>query len=197
MPAALPEPRRGRPGTALRAILVLLALAGPGAVAAAEAPLFDGAGYRVRDFRAETGDEAPAGARTVGIGDLQALLESGALPVDVLPTPPRPATLRADALWLPPERRDIPGSLWLPDLGLPALSEVREARFRAALAPHAGRTLVAYCLANCWLSWNAAKRLVEWGFADVRWFPAGTDGWSAAGLPTEPAVPAVRPEEVR
>ena len=195
--------------TAALAAALLIALCAavpvPGAVAQAAEPLseaaeplFDAEGYRVRAFRAETGTRAPPGAATIDTEALHGLLASGAAtPVDVLPTPPRPPTLRPGTLWLPPERRNIPGSLWLPDLGLPALSPAQEERFRAALEParRSGRPVVVYCLPDCWLSWNAARRLVAWRFPDVRWYPGGTAAWSDAGHPSETATPAVRPED--
>ncbi|WP_029010279.1 rhodanese-like domain-containing protein [Azospirillum halopraeferens] len=180
-------------------IAVLLALVLLALPAAAQESPFDAAGYRVRDFRAETGTTPPPGAATVDTAALHGLLAGGAIPVDVLPTPPRPPTLREGALWMPQERRNIPGTLWLPDLGLPALSAVQEARFRDALEParRSGRPVVAYCLKDCWLSWNAARRLAEWGFPDVRWYPGGTEEWTAAGHPVAPATPAVPPQAGR
>ena len=51
------------------------------------------------------------------------------------------------------------------------------------------RTLVIYCKAGCWMSWNAAKRAIAYGYSNVLWFPDGTDAWAAAGLPTEPSEP--------
>jgi len=53
--------------------------------------------------------------------------------------------------------------------------------------------LVFYCLADCWMSWNAAKRALSLGYSDVAWYPEGTDGWSAAGLPLREATPEPRP----
>ena len=35
---------------------------------------------------------------------------------------------------------------------------------------HADATLVFYCRADCWMSWNAAKRALAWGFATSGWF---------------------------
>jgi PQQ-dependent catabolism-associated CXXCW motif protein len=55
--------------------------------------------------------------------------------------------------------------------------------------------LVLYCLANCWMSWNAAKRALSLGYSDVAWYPEGTDGWFAALLPLEDATPEPRPGE--
>ena len=40
------------------------------------------------------------------------------------------------------------------------------------------------------MSWNAAKRALAMGYANIAWYPAGTDGWSAAGLPLQKAAPA-------
>jgi PQQ-dependent catabolism-associated CXXCW motif protein len=57
------------------------------------------------------------------------------------------------------------------------------------------RTLFVYFLADCWMSWNAAKRTRSLGYSDVAWYPEGTDGWLAAGLPLEDATPEPRPEE--
>jgi PQQ-dependent catabolism-associated CXXCW motif protein len=56
------------------------------------------------------------------------------------------------------------------------------------------RMLVFYCLRNCWMSWNAAKRALSCGYARVAWYPEGTDGWSEAGLPLEPREPEPRPD---
>ena len=49
--------------------------------------------------------------------------------------------------------------------------------------------VVFYCLANCWMSWNAAKRAASWGYTRVYWYRDGTDGWEAAGLPLAAAAP--------
>jgi rhodanese-related sulfurtransferase len=34
------------------------------------------------------------------------------------------------------------------------------------------------------MSWNAAKRAVEYGYTSVYWFPDGMKGWTEAGYPT-------------
>ena len=46
-----------------------------------------------------------------------------------------------------------------------------------------GKLLVIYCQANCWMSWNAAKRALSYGYPNVAWYPEGTDGWQRADLP--------------
>ena len=54
------------------------------------------------------------------------------------------------------------------------------------------RPVLFFCLMNCWMSWNAAKRAIEWGYRLIVWFPDGTDAWRAAGLALEEAEPVPR-----
>jgi PQQ-dependent catabolism-associated CXXCW motif protein len=49
--------------------------------------------------------------------------------------------------------------------------------------------ILIYCLADCWMSWNAARRALSYGYRAVYWYPDGTTGWEAAGLPLEPSIP--------
>jgi PQQ-dependent catabolism-associated CXXCW motif protein len=117
--------------------------------------------------------------------------------IDVLPRPPRPAGLPASAIWRPKPRSDIPGSIWLPDTGYGALAPVMEQYFERGLSQATngdlGRMLVFYCQKDCWMSWNAAKRAMTVGYAHVAWYPDGTDGWEAEGLPVEPREPIGQP----
>jgi len=64
-------------------------------------------------------------------------------------------------------------------------------------ATHSDHTklIVFYCLADCWMSWNAAKRALSLGYPNVAWYRDGTDGWLAAGLPLKDATPEPRPDE--
>ena len=95
--------------------------------------------------------------------------------VDVLPQPPRPAGLPAGTIWQPKPRQDIPGSVWLPDTGYGELAPVMEDYFAADLPQATGGDqrdrLVFYCLAKCWMSWNAAKRALALGYTRVDWYP--------------------------
>ena len=112
--------------------------------------------------------------------------------IDVLPQPPRPAGLPADAIWRDKPRFDIPGSLWLPDTGYGELAPVMLDYFRRGLDKALSgrpRPLVFYCLKDCWMSWNAAKRALALGYSNVAWYPEGSDGWAAAGLPLEKRTP--------
>ena len=44
------------------------------------------------------------------------------------------------------------------------------------------------------MSWNAARRALAYGYDQVIWYPEGTDGWRAAGLPLVPAQPVPMPD---
>ena len=118
--------------------------------------------------------------------------------VDVLPRPPKPKGLKEGTIWRPPPRRDIPGSVWLPNTGFGALSPEYEAYFHENLARLTGndksKPVLFYCLRNCWMSWNAAKRAIADGYTRVYWYPDGTDGWKAAGQPLEDIEPVPLPK---
>jgi PQQ-dependent catabolism-associated CXXCW motif protein len=49
--------------------------------------------------------------------------------------------------------------------------------------------IVTFCLSDCWMSWNAARRLRAMGYTHVRWLAEGTDGWRDAGLPLVQVMP--------
>jgi PQQ-dependent catabolism-associated CXXCW motif protein len=150
--------------------------------------------YRTENYRAPV-PATVAGGRAIATDEAQRLWrDKQAVFVDVLPAPRRPKGLRPDALWTPLPRRDIPGSLWLPDVGRGALSDALDAYFRAGLAraTHGDKAapVVLYCQADCWMSWNATKRAASYGYTRLYWYRDGTTGWEAAGLPTEQAAPA-------
>lgn len=151
-------------------------------------------GYRMDDYRAPS-PATVAGGVMLDTDAAHQLWESGAAVwIDVLPAPRRPENLPPSALWMPLPHRDIPGSLWLPDIGRGALSPDVEGYFRDHLATatklRKDAAVVFYCLADCWMSWNAAKRAASWGYTRIYWYRDGTDGWDAAKLPMQNAEPA-------
>jgi PQQ-dependent catabolism-associated CXXCW motif protein len=181
-------------GRTAKAVLVGMVLIG---AAAARAQVTMPEGYRTEDYRAPTPASVPGGS-VLGTEAARTLWQTGgAVWIDVLPAPRRPGNLPAQALWKPLPRRDIPGSLWLPDVGRGALSPALDQYFRTHLAAATkGRNdtpIVLYCLADCWMSWNASKRAVSWGYRRVYWYRDGTDGWAAAKLPLAEAQPAPGP----
>jgi PQQ-dependent catabolism-associated CXXCW motif protein len=150
-------------------------------------------GYRLDDYRAPV-PATVAGGKAIGTAEAEALWRRhGALFVDVLGTPRRPEKLPVDALWKPLPRRDIPGSLWLPDVGRGALSVALDAYFRTSLARATrgdkAAPIVFYCLADCWMSWNATRRAASYGYVRLYWYRDGTTGWEASALPTKETTP--------
>ena len=155
-------------------------------------------GFRMEEYGAPV-PATLAGARVVSTEEAEQLWRSGdAVFVDVLPLTPKPE-LPEGTVWREEKRFDIPGSIWLPDVGYGALTTEMETWYRDQLdtiaAGDRARPLVIYCKADCWMSWNAARRAVGWGFSDIVWYPGGTDEWEAAGLPLEEREPEPRPGE--
>jgi PQQ-dependent catabolism-associated CXXCW motif protein len=181
----------------MRRVAVLMGLALLAGAAGGQA-VPEPAGYRMEDYRAPV----PAtleGAAVLSTDQAHRLWQSGqAAFVDVLPRPPRPKGLPAATLWRPKPRSDIPGSIWLPDTGYGALAPVMQRYFEEGLVKASGNDrahrLVFYCLADCWMSWNAAKRALVLGYSNVSWYPGGTDEWAAHGFPLEAREPLSRPD---
>jgi len=70
----------------------------------------------------------------------------------------------------------------LPNVGQQTLKPVVEQYYRDQLKALTNNDktaeLVIYCIEDCWMAWNAAKRAVEWGYSNVYWFREGVDGWT-------------------
>ncbi|MFG1474229.1 PQQ-dependent catabolism-associated CXXCW motif protein [Xanthobacter agilis] len=149
--------------------------------------------YHFEPYRAPT-PQTLSGAEVLSPAQAQALWRGGqAVFVDVLPRPPRPAALPADTVWRDPPHASIPGALWLPNVGFGALDAATERYFHDGLKAGTDgdlqRQIVVFCLKDCWMSWNAAKRALAAGYRRVAWFPEGADGWTATGLPLERLEP--------
>jgi len=169
-----------------RAVVLTLALLAP---AACLAQVTEPQTYRTEDYRAPV-PETLQGATVVGSEEAHALWESGEVAfIDVLPRPPKPANLPAGTLWRDKPRLSMPGAIWLPNVGYGAIAEVTAAYFHKGLDKATGgdpaHPVLFFCLDECWMSWNAAKRAVEWGYSRVYWYPEGTDGWTFQDYPTE------------
>ena len=176
---------------------LIAAEAGPEpAVAASTVPEPDG--YRMDRYRAAV----PAtlkGATVLSTAALQRLI-AGRRPVliDVLPKTRRAKDRDQAQLWLEPKRDNLPGSVWLPNVGYGELTPEFLDYFRTELtrltAGDPARPVVFYCDSNCWMSWNAAKRaMTEFGYTDVYWYPDGVQGWKKAGEPLVAAHEAPMP----
>jgi len=151
------------------------------------------ADYRGEPYRAPV-PETLAGAVVVDDDAAEALSQTGAVAfVDVLPRVARPPELPADTIWIDHPHSSIPGSIWLPDTGYQTLDPARLAYFLRELDAitkgDRSRPVLFFCKTDCWMSWNAAKRALENGFARVFWYPGGADGWEAAGGRLDPVDP--------
>ena len=150
-------------------------------------------GYRMDDYRAPT----PAtlrGAAVLNTREAAALWEEGSsVFVDVLPRPTRPANLPPRTVWRDAPHDSLPGAVWIPNTGYGTLSADSETYFRESLDRVSNgnmqKPLVFFCQRHCWMSWNAAKRALLYGYRRVFWFPDGTDGWFEAGLPRQQLEP--------
>ncbi len=150
-------------------------------------------GYRGDPYRGPV----PAtlqGAKVVDTEAAHALWQAGETAfVDVLPRPPKPANLPEGTIWRDRPRDTIPGAVWLPNVGYQALPPETADYFRAGLSAATGgdrdHPVLFFCLAECWMSWNAARRALEMGWTDVTWYPEGTDGWSFEFYPLERVEP--------
>jgi PQQ-dependent catabolism-associated CXXCW motif protein len=150
-------------------------------------------GYRMEEYRAPV----PAtlqGAKVVTTDEAAPLLtDKRAVFFDVMPHTPKPAKLPAGTIWREKVRNNIPGSVWLPNVGYGAISKDDADYFRASLSAHTGgdkkRMVLFYCMTDCWMSWNAAKRAIEWGYGSVIWYPMGADGWERQGRRLTEAKP--------
>jgi len=143
-------------------------------------------GYRTDDYRSPV-PKTLTGATVIGSDEADALLRGGkAVFVDVYPRAPKPPNLPQGTVWRDPTHMTIAGAHWLPNVGYGVLSPEFEDYFKTRLAALTGndatRPVVFYCLKNCWMSWNAAKRALSWHYANVIWFAEGTDAWQEAGF---------------
>ncbi|MGO9543789.1 MAG: PQQ-dependent catabolism-associated CXXCW motif protein [Rhodomicrobium sp.] len=153
-------------------------------------------GFRMDNYNAPV-PETLAGARVVNAAALAVALKQGAIPIDVLPAQRRPPSMPAGQPWLPLPRMEVPGSLWWPEVGRGAISPALDTWFRGRLAAvtggDTGKMLAFYCKAECWMSWNAAKRAAGYGYRQVLWFPGGAEAWAAEGFKLQPGTPEAVP----
>lgn len=173
-----------------RAILALALLAGP---APLEDARFDAVtGYRVAEYRGVVPAPPPGVPRIAAAGVARLVDTRRATLIDVVPA--EGGVRGSDGLWrLAREERGIAGAAWFPEAGRGRPDPAIERWFLRGVARlharHPGRTLIVFCLADCWMSWNAALRLRRAGYRDVRWFAEGADGWRDLGRPLVPITP--------
>lgn len=174
---------------ALRPIALLLIVL----LSAAADPSFDPAtGYRVAQYRGIVPGPPPGVSQVDARAVARLVDRHAAILVDVVPAEGGirdPATGR----WrLAKPAASIPGAAWFPEAGrgVPdsAIARWFLAGVRRLLQAHPRRSIVVFCLADCWMSWNAALRLHRAGIP-VLWFGEGSDGWRDLGRALKPVTP--------
>lgn len=155
------------------------------------------AAYREEEYRAPV-PVTLSGATVVSTAEAHALWQGGkAAFIDVLPRQPKPANLPEGTVWNEKPRVSIEGAIWLPNTGYGKLADVTLSYFRAGVEKATDgdkeKAVLFFCLPDCWMSWNAAKRALELGYRHVYWYPEGSEGWAAAGHPTVELQPEPEP----
>jgi len=183
-----------------RLFTLLLSLAGLAALAesavARGAPK-EPAGYRMDDYVSPTPKTLHGATVLTTAQAIELWKAKSAVFVDALVRQPRPENLPRDAVWRDPPRKDIPGSVWLANVGFGELPAPVQKYFEQGLAQATQndktKPLVFYCRRDCWMSWNAAKRAISLGYTSVNWYPDGADGWEEAKQPLELREPEPLP----
>ena len=158
--------------------------------------------FRMDNYRAPTPHCVPNGL-TIDTQQLQQLIElkPELVLIDVLSILTRPNTEFGETRWLPGKPRySLPGSVWLPNVGYGSLDQEMQLYFKTRLNEltrgDKGRPLVFFCIADCWMSWNALKRAYEYGYTNLYWYKNGTDGWEENGLSTQKIEPVMMMEKI-
>jgi len=159
-------------------------------VAMAQSSDFDPeTGLRIHHYTDPVPDEVPGGT-VVDTAGIKRLIDTGRVVlVDVLSI----SGVRYDELdgsWSDYEPRyNIPGSLWLPNVGYGKPSADMLKYFLDAVGEATdgdkGYPVLIYCVSDCWMGWNAVQHLARAGYINVFWAPRGTDGWVEAGYELE------------
>lgn len=163
---------------------------------AAAQPIPEPDAYRVDEYRSPV-PLTLSGATVVDDDAAYALWKTGRVAfIDVLPRPPKPQKLPEGTVWIEKSRNSIPGAIWLPNTGYGELADQTMTYLTEGLSEATGgdhdAPVLFFCLRDCWMSWNAAKRALEIGYTNVFWYPDGTDGWEFMEYQVDKVLP--RPE---
>lgn len=178
-------------GRLVMIVMAVLVLVQP-AQAQESGGLFNAEGYRIAHYRTPTRRPPEGVARIAPSAAAQLRPGTDALFIDVLPA--EGGHREEDGRWrLAVPRESIPGAHWFPESGRGELAPGIARWFTAGIARltkgRKDRPIILFCLSDCWMSWNAAKRLRALGYSQVLWLAEGTDGWRDLGLPLVPVVP--------
>ena len=149
-------------------------------------------GLRISRQRAPTPDDVP-GALRVSIRDVRRMIDAGVHLLDVGAA----AQSRYDELdgtWLVRDQhKTLPGAVWLPEVGrgtlAPEMQAYLETNVMRMTKGDRNAPIIVFCIADCWMSWNATQRLTAMGYGKVHWFAEGIDGWLDENWKLEPVDP--------
>ena len=149
-------------------------------------------GLRIARQRAPTPDDVP-GAVRVSAKQTRDIAGTGAILLDVGAA----AQSRYDDLdgtWLVRgQHQSLPGATWLPETGrgilTPEMQSYLRSNIERLIEGDASAPIVVFCIADCWMSWNATQRLTAMGYTSVHWFAEGIDGWLDEGWELAPVDP--------
>lgn len=150
-------------------------------------------GYRIAHYRAAVPPEVPGGTR-IWLDDIDRLVkDDDAVLLDVMPATGFGYDPRTGRWRLSKIHDNIPGSVWLPDVGRGRISAELDRYFRENLERLTGgdtsRALIVYCQSDCWMGWNAVQRAAGYGYRKIYWYPEGIDGWRDWEREFDKAVP--------
>ncbi|MFN4135324.1 MAG: rhodanese-like domain-containing protein [Novosphingobium sp.] len=154
---------------------------------------FDKHGYRVSRYRAPV-DREPVPATRIDLDDALRLRPGvNALFIDVLPAEGGVRDAASGRWQLAQPHETIPGAEWHPETGRGhpdvALWNALRERVAAVRGASPAKPVVLFCRTDCWMAWNAARRLARDGFGNVHWLAEGIEGWHEAGRPLVSARP--------
>jgi PQQ-dependent catabolism-associated CXXCW motif protein len=153
----------------------------------ADASVEEPADFRMDKYRTPVPKTLKGAAGVIDADAAKALKDQGAVFIDVYPRAPKPPNLPATTVWREPAHRSIEGALWVPNVGYGLIAPETQRYFDEQLVVltkfRKAQPVVFFCLRDCWMSWNAAKRAMEMGYTTVYWFPEGSDAWEDSGFP--------------
>lgn len=168
-------------------------------------PPAEPADYKMDGYRSMVPTSLKGGIVVTNEQALHLYKNGGVHFVDVMPHIPKPPNLPEGMIWRDKKRENIEKSIWLANVGYGRLPPEMDVFFRDHLkkltkgdfTSEDGGGLLFYCQKDCWMSWNAAKRALEYGYKKVYWYPEGTDGWIKAGGKVVLAQPEPLPQMTR
>lgn len=175
--------------------LCLLAPLFAASAAAQPGELFDAQGYRQIRFQAPVSREPHPANRIAAAAAAGLRPNIDALFIDVLPTDGGVRDPGTGRWRLPAPHLSVPGALWHPETGRappdPQLWQGLRDAVASARRKHPGIPVILYCRTDCWMGWNAARRLAGEGVPNVWWLADGIEGWRREGGKLAPVEPTV------